>query len=130
MQGPCAVFSAAPREENTFHNAMITGIAPSLPRIASNSQEETDRMSDAGRWSWVVFAFGFIAIAQQPRELVQQAVQTEVAADVADHSRWLYYDVDQKPGDNVTQWVAQTPNGDLDRVLERNGAPVSRDEQR
>jgi hypothetical protein len=30
--------------------------------------------------------------AQQPREIVEQAVKTELAADAADHSLWLYYD--------------------------------------
>ena len=60
-----------------------------------------------------------------PKQIVQQAVQTELAADRDDHSRWLYFEVDRKPKNSVTQWVAETPHGDLDRVLEENSQKAS-----
>ncbi len=68
--------------------------------------------------------------AQDPKQIVRQAVKTELAADAADHTRWLYYEVDRKPDLTVSQWVAQTGRGDLRRVLERNGQPLSQEAQR
>ena len=57
-------------------------------------------------------------------------MKTELAADAADHTRWLYYEVDRKADLTVKQWVAQTGRGDLNRVIERNGQPLSQDAQR
>ena len=70
------------------------------------------------------------ARAQDVKAIVQQAVRTELAADDADHSRWLYLDIDRKPGSNVRQWVAETGQGDITRVLDQNGRPCSDQEQR
>lgn len=84
-----------------------------------------------GRWlAGVIFSGACAAIAQQPNQIVQEAVRTELAADAADHSRWLYYEVDEKPGDGVVQWVAQTRFGDLNRVLQKDGRRFSPAEQR
>ncbi len=71
-----------------------------------------------------------VASAQDTQQFVQQAVQTELAADAADHSRWLYFEVDQKPNLTVVQWVAQTGQGDLRRVLNKKGRQLSEGEQR
>lgn len=70
-------------------------------------------------------ARGQDARQDDPKQIVQQAVQTELAADRDDHSRWLYFEVDRKPKNSVTQWVAETPHGDLDRVLEENSQKLS-----
>jgi hypothetical protein len=70
------------------------------------------------------------AMAQDAKQTVQQAVKTELAADAADHSRWLYYEVDRKPNLTAKQWVAETSNGDLKRVIEQDGRPLSEDAQR
>lgn len=59
--------------------------------------------------------------AQEPTQIVRQAVATELAADRDDHSRWSYLEVDRKPKGSVTQWVAETSNGSLHRVLKSNG---------
>jgi hypothetical protein len=69
------------------------------------------------------------AAKQDARQIVQQAVQTELAADRDDHSRWLYYEVDRKPRNSITQWVAETPHGDLDRVLEEDSQKLSAADQ-
>jgi hypothetical protein len=71
-----------------------------------------------------------VAQAQDPNQIVSQAVQTELAADAADHSLWIYYDVDRKPGANVKEWVAETHSGTLHRVLERNGHAVDQSDQK
>jgi hypothetical protein len=70
------------------------------------------------------------ARAQNPAALARQAVNTELAADAADHSHWLFYDVDRKPGDTVKQWVAQTASGNVHRVIEQKGEPISLAAQR
>jgi hypothetical protein len=69
---------------------------------------------------------------QDPKALalVQLAVKTELAADQNDHSQWLYYEVDRKPKDSVTQWVAETAKGNLHAVLAENGYPVSSADRR
>jgi hypothetical protein len=69
------------------------------------------------------------ARAEEARQLVQRAVQTELAASAADHSCWLYFDVDRKPDSNVEQWVAETRSGALHRVLVDNGLKLTRADQ-
>jgi hypothetical protein len=67
---------------------------------------------------------------QDTKQFVQQAVNDELAADRDDHSRWIFHEVDRKPGDTVVQWVAQTGQGDVNRVLSRNGQQISEAQQR
>lgn len=67
--------------------------------------------------------------AQNPRDFVQQAVRVELAKDAADHTHWLYLEVDQKPDHPVTQWVAETSNGSIKRVLRLDGQSLSPAEQ-
>jgi hypothetical protein len=67
---------------------------------------------------------------QDPKQIVEQAVRTELAADAADHSLWLYYDVDRKPHDGVVQWAAQTHMGEVDRLLQQDGRQLTPEEQR
>lgn len=69
-------------------------------------------------------------LGEDPKQFVQQAVQTELTADSNDHSHWLYFEIDRRPERAVKQWVAETRAGELRRVIERNGQPVSPDEQR
>jgi len=75
----------------------------------------------------------FVGHADEPKTdakaIVQQAVKTELDANRNDHSRFLYLDVDQKPNIKVTQWVAETQEGDLHCVLEENGHKLSHAEQ-
>ena len=68
--------------------------------------------------------------AQAPRDIVRQAVQTELTASRDDHSHWLYFEIDRQPSKTVKQWVAETRSGSLDRVIERNGQTLSENEQR
>lgn len=70
-----------------------------------------------------------ITSAQTEQQLVEQAVRTELAADAADHTHWLYYEEDRTPDTNVKQWVAQSNIGDLKRVLEQNGRALASGEQ-
>ncbi|HWG21758.1 MAG TPA: hypothetical protein VG225_14600 [Terracidiphilus sp.] len=70
------------------------------------------------------------APTEDARHFVQQAVQTELAKDEADHSHWLFFEIDQKPVHPVKQWVAETGQGTLRRVLQIDGQPLSEAEQR
>lgn len=82
--------------------------------------------------SLLIAAFFFSAplLAQDAKQIVQQAVDTEIAANRSDHSRWLYHEDDKQPAKSVTQWIAQTPKGDVKRTLIRNGTRMSMDIQR
>jgi hypothetical protein len=71
-----------------------------------------------------------IANAQQPKEIVQQAVRAELAADAADHTHWLYFESDKKPGDGTVQWVAQTSMGEIARILKKDDRSLPVAEQR
>ena len=78
------------------------------------------------RGEWLVLAIlagcAVAARGQDAKGIVGQAVQTELTAARDDHSRWLYYEI---PSASVTQWVAETSNGNLRRVLRQNGRPLS-----
>ncbi len=88
---------------------------------------------------WIGREFGVLGLAvlaarpviygQEVQRIVDQAVRTELAADGSDHSRWMYFEVDKKPGNTVQQWVAETNEGDLKRVLKQNGRQLSPAEQ-
>ncbi|WP_109486737.1 hypothetical protein [Occallatibacter savannae] len=65
-----------------------------------------------------------VAAAQSPRDIVRQAVQTELAASSNDHSHWLYFEFDRKPDKTVKQWVAEARSVSLERVVERDGQPL------
>ena len=80
-------------------------------------------------WALLLASIGTLK-AQDAQGLVKQAVQTEIAASASDHSRWLYYEMDRKPGHTVKQWVAETSRGSLHRVMEENGRTLTDQEQR
>jgi hypothetical protein len=67
--------------------------------------------------------------AQDAKQIVQQAVNTELAADRSDHTCWIFHEVDRKPKDSVVQWVAQTQKGEITRVLARNNQQISKAQQ-
>jgi hypothetical protein len=69
------------------------------------------------------------AKGQDARQFVARAVQNELSKDANDHSHWLYFEVDQKPEHPVKQWVADTGDGSLKRVVQLDGRSVSPQEQ-
>jgi hypothetical protein len=77
-----------------------------------------------------LLASSMAARGQDAKQVIRQAVQTELAADDSDHSRWMFLDVDRKPRSSVDEWVAQTSKGDVKRVLVENGDHLSDQEQR
>jgi hypothetical protein len=91
-------------------------------------------MASAARFLIFAVAFWFLAAyaayAEDARQFVQRAVHTELNADENDHSRWMYFETDRTPTRNVDQWVAQTREGNLVRVVRSNGQLVPESEQR
>jgi hypothetical protein len=61
-----------------------------------------------------------LAQAQTPQQIIQQAVDTERAADHDDHSNWVYLEEEDRPKEHVLQWVAATQHGNVERVLEKD----------
>ena len=79
---------------------------------------------------WVAaLAAPVLCRAEDARQFVQRAVQSELAKDRDDHSRWIYFETDRKDARSVKQWVAETREGSLRRVIELNGQPVPEAEQ-
>jgi len=61
--------------------------------------------------------------AQDAKQIVQKAVEEELAASKADHSLWRYRD-DRKDAGSV-YIVVQTTQGSVKELIERNGQPLS-----
>jgi hypothetical protein len=70
-----------------------------------------------------------IAHAQTPQQIIQQVVDTERAENRTDQSRWVYLDHSVKPKQQVLCWVATTPQGNVDRVLVKDGRELPQPEQ-
>jgi hypothetical protein len=79
----------------------------------------------------LVLLYGFeqFGHTQDARTIVRKAVESELAADQADHSCWIFHEFDRKSDGAVTQWVAQTPAGDVTRVLIKNGRKIPQNQQ-
>lgn len=80
---------------------------------------------------WIgVFALAYpVAHAQSPQQIVQQVVNTEHTADKNDRSRWIYLEEIRKPQQQLLQWVATTPEGEVERVLEKNSQRLPESQQ-
>lgn len=57
--------------------------------------------------------------------VVRTAVQTELNSARLDHMAWDYRDHDIQPGKDAVYRVIETPKGDLRRMLELNGRPLT-----
>jgi hypothetical protein len=71
--------------------------------------------------------------ADPPRDargFVRAVVANEVAADANDHSRWMYRDEEGVPGKGTVKLVIQTAQGDLSKIIERDGQPLPPQEQK
>ncbi len=65
--------------------------------------------------------------ASEPSALavVKQAVAAELNAARTDKTPWEYRDHDVEPGKDAVYQVIETPKGDLRRLIELNGRPLS-----
>lgn len=72
----------------------------------------------------LVLFFAAVSLhAQSPEEIVQTAVNTELAASHNDHSLWRYRD-NQRDAKKVSI-VVQTAQGSVKRLIERNGTALT-----
>ena len=62
--------------------------------------------------------------AQSPKEIVSQAVQTELSASHNDHSHWRYRQYEKLPVETVSI-VVQTPKGTVREKIEQDGHPFT-----
>jgi hypothetical protein len=73
---------------------------------------------------------GLLAQAQQPRQdqraqaIVRTAVQTELAADRDDHSRWQYRDTVSRPEGTSVYAVVETDHGSVKKKIQQDGHPL------
>ena len=70
-----------------------------------------------------------LAHAQTPQQIIQQIVDTERAENKNDHSHWIYLDHSVKPKEQLLCWVATTPQGNVDRILVKDGRELVEPEQ-
>ena len=69
------------------------------------------------------------AHAQTPQQIIQQVVDTERAENKNDHSHWIYLEHSVKPKEQLLCWVATTPQGNVDRILVKDGRELVEPEQ-
>jgi hypothetical protein len=74
-------------------------------------------------WMALVLFVAVPLVAQDANQIVQTAVNTELAASRNDHSLWRYRD--EQRGASKVSIVVQTAMGSVKRLIERNGAPLS-----
>ncbi|SNS26479.1 hypothetical protein SAMN05421770_101251 [Granulicella rosea] len=70
------------------------------------------------------------AQSQTPQQIIAAAVQSEIAADLADHTNWIYLHHDVKPDSDTLTLVAESPLGSATRKLEDHGHPLTPDQAR
>jgi hypothetical protein len=69
-------------------------------------------------------------LPKDARAFVRAVVTKEVAADANDHSRWMYRDDDGAAGRKTVKLVIQTAEGDLSETIQRDGQPLTPQEQK
>jgi hypothetical protein len=70
------------------------------------------------------------AHAQDPKQLVKAAVETELAADRTDHSAFQYYDRDVTSEHDTLYYMVETPAGNLRRQIEDHGHPLTPEQRK
>jgi len=64
----------------------------------------------------------------QAQQLVQTAVETELAANHDDHSRWQYRSAVRKPEGEFLYQVVETDHGSVKKKIRQNGQPLSKED--
>lgn len=81
-------------------------------------------------WAGVLALSFQVVHAQSPEALIQHVVNCERTANQNDHSHWIYLEETHKPKEHVLQWVAGTQQGDVRRVLKKDGQNLPEPQQR
>ena len=77
--------------------------------------------------SWILLSLVKLH-AQTPKDIVQQAVQTEIAASHNDHSLWQYRQEEKLPVHTLSI-VVQTSYGSIKKKMQQDGKPLSADQE-
>lgn len=99
--------------------------APCTCKIVARRRRWVGRLTGALLLFTGVTALQAETSAPQALNAVRQAVAAELSASRTDTSPWSYRDHDVQPGKDAVYLVIETPRGDLKRMLELNGAPLS-----
>jgi hypothetical protein len=67
--------------------------------------------------------------AQTPQQIIQQVADAEQNANRNDRSQWIYLDQSVKPHEQILRWIATTPQGNVQRLLVKNGSQQSESAQ-
>jgi hypothetical protein len=62
-------------------------------------------------------------------DLLRKAVDSELKAQSADHSQWMYQAKSEDSGKEQVKWIVETREGDLDRLLSVDGRAITRERQ-
>jgi len=65
------------------------------------------------------------AQAQSADQMVRQVVQNELRADATQNTFWMYKDAKKTPERSTTKIVIETPHGNVSRMLDVDGHPLS-----
>lgn len=82
-------------------------------------------------WRSYLLSFGALMIshtairAQDPHEMIQRIVDVEYAAYQTDHSQWVYLEETRKAKHHDVLWVAQTGEGEVQRLVKEDERPVA-----
>jgi len=87
------------------------------------------------RFGFIIYAFvlslATLGLYAQQRQdthaqaIVRTAMQTELAADSDDHSRWQYRDLNRKPDGESLYSVVETDHGSVKKKLKHDGQPLT-----
>ena len=64
------------------------------------------------------------------RAFVKMIVTNELKADANDHSLWIYKDDNKVPDGHTVKIVIQTAEGHLSKMIQKNGRPLTPDQQK
>jgi len=67
--------------------------------------------------------------ALSPGELLRKAVDSELKAQSADRSHWMYREKTEHSRREQVKWIVETHEGDLDRLWLMNGRPITQKQQ-
>ena len=68
--------------------------------------------------------------AGEARAIVASAVKTELYSNHTDHTAYMYLDHDVTPDHDTLNYVVETPKGNLKKLLEDHGRPLSPDQRK
>jgi hypothetical protein len=88
-------------------------------------------------WNWRLYLL-FLGVlmasaretqAQDPQRLIQRIVDQEYAAYQTEHTNWVFLDQTRNPKHHDVRWVVQTPEGEVQRLVEEDDRRIALSKQ-